>query len=118
MAADKPYPKKEKPDLTLGRGDVPPKCGTFTPSANYRVPTQDAGIEQILQDEQGVVARLIDDAVAALGNASKQTKDSDLADGTLRQRAQKLSLGARITARLLTKLRLDSKYPPRKQPSR
>jgi hypothetical protein len=71
-------------------------------------PARDACIEQILQEEQGALARLIDDAVTALGKGSNQPKE------TLRNRAQKLSLGARVTARLLTKLRLDSKYPPKK----
>lgn len=78
----------------------------------------DADIERLLQDEQGAVARLIDDAVTALGNPNKQPKDPDTANWTLRQRAKKLSLGARITARMLTKLRLDSRYPPGKQPLR
>lgn len=111
MAADKPYPKQPE-GLSLGGSGIPPKFGTFTPPADYLV-GQDADIERLLQSEQQAVARLIDDAVAALGNASKQQKDSYVADGTLRQRAQKLSLGARTTARMLTKLRLDSRYPPK-----
>ncbi len=101
-----------QPDLTPGRSDVPPTCGTtFTPPADYLVPGQDADIEQLLQDEQKAIARLVDDAVAVLGNASRQAKDSGVAEVALRRRAEKLSLGARITARLLTKLRLNRKYP-------
>jgi hypothetical protein len=67
-----------------------------------------AEIERLLQEEQGALASLIDDAVAALGGATKQQRDASVERGMLKQRAETLSLGARITARLLTKVRLDT----------
>lgn len=36
MAADKPYPKQPE-GLMLGGSGIPPKFGTFTPPAPYRV---------------------------------------------------------------------------------
>ena len=110
MAEEKPYPKKKNPGLTLGRGDVPPKCGTFTPRADYHVPGRDDDVEQLLQDEQAAVAKLVDDAVEQLSSTSTVA-----AKAAFRRRAMKLSLGARITARTLTRLRLDTKYPPKKR---
>jgi len=90
-------------------GSKPPKLGTYTPPAGYRVPERDDDIEQRLQDEQEAVAQLVDDAVEVLGNATPEA-----AKEPLRQQAQKLTPGARITARVLTKLRLDSRYPPKR----
>lgn len=94
---------RKKAQSVRSTNPIPPTAEMLTPSE----------IEQLLQHEQAAVAQLVDDAVELLGNATRGTEKA-----ALRQRAQKLSLAARITARLLTRLRLDSKYPPSKQPSR
>jgi hypothetical protein len=60
--------------------------------------------EQLLQLEQLELAGIIDDAIAILSAPSTQA-----AKTALRERAGKLSLSARITARVLTKVRLDTK---------
>lgn len=63
----------------------------------------DANIERLLQDEQEAVSRIVSDAVALWASGA-----SEASKAALRQRAEKLSLGGRITARTLTKLRLDN----------
>ena len=68
-----------------------------------------ADTEQLLQREQHELAGVISQAVTQLSGRS-----TDASKAALRQRAEKLSLSARITARVLTKLRLDSRYPPNK----
>lgn len=72
---------------------------------------QDAAIEKLLQAEQEAITRIVEDAVTVLGNASQQTHDWEIAKAALRRRSEKLSLAARITARVLTKVILNSKYP-------
>lgn len=101
----KPHPKQPE-GLIPGAGGIPPKFGTFTPPADYLV-GQDAEIERLLQSEREAVAKLIGDAVEILGRHTPRA-----ARVALRQRAEKLSLSGRITARTLTKLALDMKYPP------
>jgi len=68
-----------------------------------------ADTEQLLQREQQELASIINQAVTQLAGGS-----SDAAKAALRERAEKLSLSARITARVLTKVRLDSRYPPKR----
>jgi len=108
MATDKPYPKKEPPDLTLGHGDASSKLGTFTPLAVYQVPAAPDS-EQLIEREQHELASVINQAVTQLSGPF-----SEVARVALRKRADKLSLSARITARVLTRVRMDCKYPPKR----
>lgn len=109
MAADKPYPKQPE-GLMPGASGIPPKFGTFTPPADY-LSDQEAAIEQRLQEEQQAVADLVRDAVAIWGTTGRRVKGADVAEEDIRRRAKELSPSARITARTLTKLLLDSRFP-------
>ena len=73
------------------------------------MPGERTDIEQLLQNEQEAIAQLVNDAAAVLGGAAACPSKA-----ALRERAEKLSPAARITARVLTKLRLDSRYPPKR----
>ena len=101
--------RKPKERLVVPRSNQPPKFATFTPPAVYRVPVPPADIEQLLQIEQKQVHRIINDAETMLAAGS-----SEPSKAALRERAEKLSPSARITARVLTRLRLDSRYPPKR----
>jgi hypothetical protein len=48
------------------------------------------------------------------GATTDGAQEADAAETTLRQRAETLPVAARVTARTLTKLRLNSRYPPEK----
>jgi hypothetical protein len=60
--------------------------------------------EHLLQLEQLEIAGIIDDAMALLSAPPSQA-----ARTALRERAERLSLSGRITARALTKARMDTK---------
>ena len=62
-------------------------------------------IERLLRAEQEQVASIIKDVVTLL-----DVGPSEASKAALRQRMGKLSPAARITARVLSKLQLDSRY--------
>ena len=64
-----------------------------------------ADAEQLLQGEQEQVASIIDDALKLL-----IAGPSEAPKAGLKQRMEKLSPAARITVRVLTKLRLEGRY--------
>jgi hypothetical protein len=72
---------------------------------------QDAAIERLLQDEQEAITRIVDDAVELL---RVRRAGSEAAKAELRRRVERLSLAARLTARALTRLRLDCGNLPAK----
>lgn len=68
-------------------------------------------VEQMLLVEQEAVTKLVNRAVAVLSNPHRRQEDKD----AVAQVAQQLSSSARITARTLTKVTLDCKYPRKKR---
>ena len=117
MAAGKPYPKQPE-GLRLGGTGLPPQFGTFTPPADYHLSDREAAIEWRVRVEQDKVADLIRDAVAIWGTTGRRVIGADAAAEDIRRRAGELSPSARLTARTLTKVWLDSKRPPDKLPAR
>lgn len=68
-------------------------------------------VERTLLAEQESVALLVNRSVKVLSNPRRRQEDKD----DVAQMAQQLSSSARITARALTKITLDCKYPPKKR---
>ncbi|MBI3919011.1 MAG: hypothetical protein HY322_18620 [Betaproteobacteria bacterium] len=79
-----------------------------TPPAVYQVPAAPDS-ELLIEREQHELASVISEAVAQISSRS-----SEATRVALRKRAEKLSPAARITARVLTKLRLNIRYPPKR----
>lgn len=76
-----------------------------------RPKSQIPDVEKTLLAEQESVALLVNRAVKVLSNPSRRQQDKD----AVAQTAQKLSTSAQITARTLTKITLDCKYPRKKR---
>ena len=70
-------------------------------------------VEKLLRVEQEQVASIIKDVVTL-----RDAGPSEALRAALRQRVEKLSPAARITARVMTKLQLDSRLDPGLPPKR
>ena len=78
---------------TAGRFDEAPAG-----NGGGNVVEQHVSVDELPQEEQAVVTRLVDDAVAVLRGTNRQAKDRSVPKAALRRRALKLSLKARIAA--------------------